>query len=100
MKLFWKINLWISIITFLLFLLYFIVVRFSYSGSAIGNFIMSFTFLFFIYGAFLEIIQIPVCLIALIFNPKQKRIGLFFLMMVIFFIIKVGLYVYTLGGGL
>jgi hypothetical protein len=100
MKLFWKINLWISIITFLLFLLYFIVVKFSFSGSTVGDFIMSFTFLFFIYGAFLEIIQIPLCLIALIFNHKQKNIGFFFLMMVIFFIIKIGLYVYTLGTGL
>ena len=93
MKLFWKINIYVSVITFLMFLLNLTANIYSFFGSVSG-YIMSLTILFFTYGAFLEIIQIPICLLALFFKYRQKRVWVFFLIMVLFFIIKIRLYFY------
>lgn len=95
MKLFWKINIYISVITFTMFLTYLISISYNFFSPKLSNYIMSFTVLFFIYGTFLEIIQIPICLLALFSKYKQKRVWLFFLMMTIFFIIKIRFYFYT-----
>jgi hypothetical protein len=78
MKLFWKINLYISIIIFILFLAYFISIKFHLINTFVTNFIAATTFIFFIYGTFLEIIQIPICIIGLFFENKPKRVWLFF----------------------
>jgi hypothetical protein len=100
MKLFWKINLYINILVFILFLTYFLVVKFSFIKASVSNICMSLTFLFFNYGVFLEIFQIPLCIIALFFKNKPKRVKFLFFMMFIFFIIKMILFIYLLGSGL
>lgn len=100
MRLFWKVNLYVTIIVFILFLLYFIAARFSFLNPSISNLFMSLTFLFFYYGAFLEIFQIPLCTIAFFFNYKPKRAILIFFMMFVSFILKICLFVYLLGFGL
>ncbi|KUJ60506.1 hypothetical protein AR687_17185 [Flavobacteriaceae bacterium CRH] len=78
MKLFWKINLYINLIVFVLFLLYIISIKSHIINASITNLIATTTFLFFIYGAFLEIIQMPICIIAAFFKNKPKRVWLFF----------------------
>lgn len=100
MKSFWKFNLFVSVTIFLLFNLYLISIKFCFVNYGINNFIASKTLLFFMYGIFLEIIQIPICCIGLFFDNVPKNIWLFFLMMVTFAIIKILLYVYILGSGL
>jgi len=100
MKLFWKINLYINLIVFILFFLYVVSIKFEIINFSISNFIADLSFIFFIYGAFLEIIQIPICVIGLFFKNKPKRVWLFFLMMIVFLITKITLYIYILGSGL
>lgn len=100
MKIFWKINFFTSIIIFMLFMLYLLAVSSSILGPTLRNAVISSTALFFIYGAFWEIIQIPICLIALLFRSKPQRPVLFFLTLIALFMVKVGLYIYVLGSGL
>jgi hypothetical protein len=100
MKSFWIVNKIISIIVFFMFLLYFVSIKFCLINSSVSNLIASTTFIFFMYGVFLELIQIPICIIGLFFKNKPKRVWLFFFMMVVFFIVKVILYIYLLGSGL
>lgn len=100
MKLFWKLNFYLSLIVIVLFFMYIISIKFCLINYTVSGIIAKLTFMFFIYGAFLEIIQIPICAIGLFFGYKPKRVLLFFLMMTIFFIIKISLYVYILGAGL
>lgn len=97
MKLFWKINIYANIVVFILFLLYLVPIKFQIINFSVSNFIVDVAFIFFIYGAFLEIIQIPICVIGIFFKDKPKRVWLFFLMMMVFFITKIALYVYVLG---
>lgn len=80
--------------------MYFITVKVSFLNSSINNIIISFTFISFTYGTFLEIVQIPICLIALFFKYCPIRIWLMFLQMFIFFTIKIILFMYLLGTGL
>lgn len=100
MILFWKISLYVSIVVFILFLFYLISIKFHVINVSVSNLIAKATFIFFIYGTFLEMIQIPICIVGLFFKKKPKRVWLFFLMMATFFIIKALLYVYILGSGL
>lgn len=100
MKLFWKLNFYLSLTVIVLFLIYIISIKFCLINHTVSGIIATLTFMFFIYGAFLEIIQIPICAVGLFFGYKPKRVWLLFLMMTIFFIIKISLYVYILGTGL
>lgn len=93
MKLFWKFNLFASLSIFILFIAYIISIKFCFFNYDVCNFIASKTWLFFVYGAFLEIIQIPICIVGLFLKNRPKKVGLFFLMMVTFGIIKISLYI-------
>lgn len=96
MKLFWKINIYVSIAVVGIFLLYFIL---GYYGFYIPDFLLDIPAIIFFYGPFLEIIQIPLCLLVALFTLKRqkKTVWLYFLMMMIFFIIKISIYVLVLG---
>ncbi|WP_025142906.1 hypothetical protein [Pedobacter jeongneungensis] len=94
MKLFWKINIYLSIITFMICLFYLATIIIPLNPPIA---ILSITSMFFLYGTFLEIVQIPICLIALISDYRPKRLWLFFLVMIIFLTVKITLYVYILG---
>ncbi len=93
MKLFWKFNLFASLSTLILFITYIISAMFCFINYDVCNFIASITWLFFVYGVFLEIIQIPICIFGLFFNNRPKKVWLFFLMMITFAIIKISLYI-------
>ncbi|MBE8726787.1 hypothetical protein C4F50_17865 [Flavobacterium sp. KB82] len=88
-----------SVITFVLFLLYYFVVKFSCFTPSVNNTVISITFVFFIYGAFLEIIQIPICILALFFKYRPPKIWFIFISMILFFIIKIAFFIYLLGAG-
>ncbi|OEK07612.1 hypothetical protein A8C32_17605 [Flavivirga aquatica] len=96
MKLFWKINICASIIIFGLFVFNILVMYFE---VYIPNFLLDASGLIFIFSPFLEVIQIPICLVFnLITLKKQKKIvWMYFLMMAIFFIIKISIYALILG---
>lgn len=84
MRLFWKINIYISIAAFSLFMLYFIIMYFEVS---IPNVLVDIPGLMFFYSPFLEFIQIPICLIAVGINRKRqnKTVWMYIFMMFIFF---------------
>ncbi len=96
MKLFWKINIYVSVIVFSLFILYFLAMYFEIS---IPNFLVDISGVLFFYAPFLEIIQIPLCLIIVLFTLKNQKkiVWMYFLIMIIFFIIKISIYFLLLG---
>lgn len=96
MKLFWKINIYVSIIIFSLFMLYFLAMYFEIS---MPNYLVDIPGLLFFYAPFLEVIQIPLCLIITLFTLKSQKkiVWMYFLMMIIFFIIKISIYFLLLG---
>ena len=96
MKLFWKINIYVSVIVFSLFMLYFIIMYFE---IIIPNLLLDIPGLLFFYAPFLEVIQIPLCLTLTLFTLKKqtKIVWIYFLIMVIFFIVKISVYILILG---
>ncbi|PKH52663.1 hypothetical protein CXF68_19005 [Tenacibaculum sp. Bg11-29] len=96
MKLFWKINIYMSVIVFSLFILNFIAMYFE---VYIPNFFLGISGLTFIFSPFLEIIQVPLCLIVILTTLKNqnKIVWMYLLMMIVFFIIKITIYILLLG---
>lgn len=95
-KLFWNININISIIFFTVYILYFIAV---YYGLYLPEILIDeFGILFFL-SPFLEFFQIPICLVVTLFtlNKQKKIVWLYFIMMAAFFILKFSIYIFILG---
>ncbi len=91
MKLFWKINLIISVTVFSLFILIMLRVWKSIFPTVIS--LISFL------APFLEVIQIPVCLVVTLLNLKNqtKIVWFYFLLMLLFFLIKITVFILVLG---
>lgn len=96
MKLFWKINLSIGVSTFLLYLSYLILVYQNIKAPEFIVFILSFAFL---WGTFLEVIQIPICLIVIVFTIRRQKkiVWAYLFMMLVFFIVKIIMFVSILS---
>ncbi|NWL01005.1 hypothetical protein DM790_09285 [Flavobacterium collinsii] len=95
MKLFWKVNLFISIVTFVLFT---IPIVLDLTNRTI-YFISDFSNLIYLLDPYFEMIQMPISFLIAIYNNK-KIFWIFFLIMFILFVIKMGLFIYVLGSGL
>ena len=97
MSKFWKINLYISIITFLLFIIYLLVMNWNF----IPQFFHEIFGYIFLFGPFLEVIQIPLCLIfsLLTIKSQKKNVWLYMLMMMCFFVIKIVIYFFIIIQG-
>jgi hypothetical protein len=96
MRLFWRINTYISVTIFILFTLNFFA---GYFGLFIPDFLAEICSIIFIFFPFLELIQIPICLIVVLATLKNQKkiVWLYFLMMTVFFIIKISVYFLLLG---
>lgn len=83
MKLFWRVNLWINLSVFVLFIVFLV-------GTTVDVVpdIMYMIGPFFLYGPYLEIVQVPICILALFITPKPRRWYLYLLLMIISFAIK------------
>ncbi len=95
MKLFWKINVGISITVFLLFNVYILEMILNIHLSLF----LEIFGLIFIYGPFWEVVQIPLCLIItlLTLRKQTKIVWVYFFMMAVFFLYKICWYVLILG---
>ncbi len=87
MKLFWKINISISIIVFILFNVYILEMIFNINLILFSDLLG----LIFIYGCFLEIVQIPLCLVVTLLSLRKqtKIVWVYFFMMIVFFLYKI-----------
>lgn len=52
---------------------------------------------FFLYGPYLELIQLPICFLALFIKPRPQRWGLYMLLMLAFLLVKNLVLVYILA---
>lgn len=84
MIVFWRINLCVSIVVFILFLMSFLDMTDDLVLISIGQA----CWYFFLYGPYLEVIQIPICILALFIKPRPRRWYLYLLLMFILLIIK------------
>lgn len=89
MSTFWKINIILSITVFLIFIgqllnMAFVKVDFPFQD---------FFSLIFLYGPFLEIIQVPICIGYSLITKRDKKGYKYIFMMIGFFVIKIALYV-------
>lgn len=96
MRIFWRSNLIISLSVFCLFLLDLMPIVITVNPS-IEFYLFSITSWFFVYGAFLEIFQIPICIAALSIPPRRKRVLFYFILMSTLLITKVAIYLYVFG---
>ncbi len=96
MRLFWKINIYTSLIVLGIFLLY---VCDAFLGLNKITIMLNFFGLVFIFSPFLEIIQIPLCLLVTLFTLKRQKkiVWVYFLIMILSFLIKIIAYVSILG---
>lgn len=90
---FWKINICLSTTVFLLFIIFLSAIKFDLINPSIRNFVTSATAIFFIWGTFLEVFQIPLCVVALVFG-RPKKVFLFFGILFILLVIKMSVYLY------
>lgn len=96
MPAFWRINLIVSLSVFILFLLDAVQILITESSTVVF-FLSAITSWFFIYGTFLELIQIPICILALFIWPRPKMVLFYFLLMFILFITKFAIYFLVFG---
>lgn len=89
MKLFWKINLFISILTFILFMIPIL----SDLINININFLNNLSNLAYLLDPYFEMVQVPFSFFIAIYNNK-KIFWLSFLIIFILFIIKMGLFIY------
>ncbi len=95
MKLFWRVNLFISIVTFILFV---VPIVLDLKNITI-YFITDVSNLTYLLDPYFEMIQMPISFLIAIYNNK-KTFWIYFLIMFILFVIKMGLFIYVLGSGL
>lgn len=64
-------------------------------------YVLDFIEVLFFYAPFLEIIQIPLCLLVVLIGYKKQKKGLYkqFVLMFILFLFKTLTYLYVLSGG-
>ena len=79
MRMFWKINSYVGLLGFVLFLI----------GAISEFFFRPILSLFFIYGPFLELTQLPICMVALLAEYRPRRLGLYFFAMTCSLVIKI-----------
>ena len=99
MRIFWRSNVIVSLSVFGLFLLDLTPI-FITVNSSIGFFLFSITSWFFIYGPFLEMFQIPVCIVALVISPRPKRVLFYFILMFTLLITKIAIYIYVFASAM
>jgi len=93
MILFWRVNLWASVVVFVFFMVSFLEMADELVLNSIGRVF----WIFFLYGPYLELIQVPVCFLALFVKPRPRRWALCVLLMLVFFLIKNLILVYILA---
>lgn len=90
---FWKINRYLSIIIFLLYFSFLL----PYFNVDLGI-LKVVPFYAFAFSPFLELFQIPICILIKILTWKHTlSVWKDFIMMILFFIIKVSVYVYFIA---
>ncbi len=98
MKKFWRINTLFSVVVFVIFIVLFL--NMIYFEINLG--ILDFLNVIFFYAPFLEIIQIPICVIVYILGFKNLERGTYKYLILFFvsFVIKLTLYVWLLSGAI